>query len=148
MFSLDLLNLFHKLTWRINTAFCTFPTIKAWLITTILLFILTLFCLPIGLWRNFLKVEKLRVSQKVMLSIIAGSLLSPAISEELFFSSFINSSSPRKCEDRSNLVLGKHEFSTFYYLSSTECSNFLFYRTQNVFSSSFFVISGSFRNGL
>lgn len=85
MFSLDLLNLFHKLTWRITTAFCTFPTIKAWLITTILLFILTLFCLPIGLWRNFLKVEKLRVSQKVMLSIIAGSLLLPAISEELFF---------------------------------------------------------------
>lgn len=85
MFSLDLLNLFHKLAWRIIVAFSTLPTITAWLIATALLLILTLFCLPIGLWCNFLKFEKLRVSPKVILSIIANSLLFPAISEELFF---------------------------------------------------------------
>lgn len=77
MISLDLLHLLAKLVWRINVAFFTFPTIKAWLIAMALLLILTLFCLPIGLWCNFLKLEKLRVSQKVMFSIIAGSLLFP-----------------------------------------------------------------------
>ncbi|MFB2882094.1 type II CAAX prenyl endopeptidase Rce1 family protein [Floridanema aerugineum] len=85
MFSLDLLNLFHKLAWRINTAFSTFPTIKAWLIAIVLLLILTLFCLPIGLWCNFLKIENMRASKTIIFSIIAGSLLFPAISEELFF---------------------------------------------------------------
>ena len=85
MFSLDLLNLFHKLSWRINTAFFTFPTIQAWLIATALLLILTLFCLPIGLWCNFLKINQLRSSKRIIFSIITGSLLFPAISEELFF---------------------------------------------------------------
>lgn len=85
MLSLDLLNLFHKLAWRIHTAFSTFPTIKAWLIAAALLLILTLFCLPIGLWCNFLKIENMRASQTIIFSIITGSLLFPAISEELFF---------------------------------------------------------------
>lgn len=85
MFSLDFLNFFQKLTWRVSTAFFTFPTIKAWLIATVLLLILTLFCLPLGLWCNFLKFEGAEASKKVILSIIASSLLTPAISEELFF---------------------------------------------------------------
>ncbi|MFB2939022.1 type II CAAX prenyl endopeptidase Rce1 family protein [Aerosakkonemataceae cyanobacterium BLCC-F154] len=85
MFSLDLLNLFHQLVWRINVAFFTFPTIKAWLIAAALLLILTLFCLPVGLWCNFLKVENMKAPKKIILSIIAGSLFFPGISEELFF---------------------------------------------------------------
>ncbi|OKH37645.1 Abortive infection protein [[Phormidium ambiguum] IAM M-71] len=85
MFSLDFLNFFHKLTWRIYTAFFTFPTIQEWLTVIIFLLILTLFSLPIGLWCNFLKFERLKASKKIIFSIVAGSLLTPAISEELFF---------------------------------------------------------------
>lgn len=85
MFSLDLLNLFDRLTWRLNTAFSTFPTIKAWLIAAALLLLFTLFCLPVGLWCNFLRIENLKASKKIILGIITGSLLFPAISEELFF---------------------------------------------------------------
>jgi predicted Abi (CAAX) family protease len=85
MFSLDLLPLLEKVVWRVNAAFFTLPTIKAWLIAAVSLFILTIFCLPIGLWCNFLKVENLNESKKIILNIIAASLLFPAISEELFF---------------------------------------------------------------
>lgn len=85
MFSLDFLNLCNKLTWRIHTAFFTFPTIQGWLTMTVFLLILILFCLPIGLSCNFLKFEKLKAANKIILSIVAGSLLTPAISEELFF---------------------------------------------------------------
>lgn len=85
MFSLDFLNLVHKLIWRIHTAFSTFPTIQSWLIVIVLLLILSLCSLPIGLWCNFLKFERLKASKKIILIIVAGSLLTPAISEELFF---------------------------------------------------------------
>jgi predicted Abi (CAAX) family protease len=85
MFSLDLLNLFHRLTWRISTAFSTLPTIKAWLIAAALLLVFTLFCLPVGLWCKFLRIENLEASKKIILGIITGSLIFPAISEELFF---------------------------------------------------------------
>ena len=85
MFSLYFLDLCYKLTWRIHTAFFTFPTIQDWLIVTVLLLILTLCSLPIGLWCNFLKFERLKTSKKIILTIVAGSLLTPAISEELFF---------------------------------------------------------------
>lgn len=85
MFSLDLLNLFDRLTWRLNTAFSTFPTIKAWLIAAALLLLFTLFCLPVGLWCNFLRIENLKASKKIIFIIVTGSLLFPAISEELFF---------------------------------------------------------------
>lgn len=85
MFSLDLLNLSHQLAWRTQAAFSTFPTIKSWLFAAVLLLILTLFCLPFGLWCNFLKIENIKASKKVILSIVAGSLFFPAISEELFF---------------------------------------------------------------
>jgi len=85
MFSLDFPNLFYKLLWRIQTAFFTLPSIKAWLMVIVLLLILTLFSLPIGLWCDFLKFERLKASNKIILNIVAGSLLTPAISEELFF---------------------------------------------------------------
>ncbi|MGA9381318.1 MAG: CPBP family glutamic-type intramembrane protease [Phormidium sp.] len=85
MLSLDLLNLFHRLIWRISAAFSTLPTINAWLIAAALLLVLTLFCLPVGLWSNFLRIENLKASKKIILGIITGSLLFPAISEELFF---------------------------------------------------------------
>lgn len=85
MFSLDFLDLCHKLTWRVHTAFFTFPTIQGWLTVTVFLLILTLFSLPIGLWCNFLKFERLKASNEIIFSIVAGSLLTPAISEELFF---------------------------------------------------------------
>lgn len=69
---------------RLVTAFSTIPDTQAWLASAALLGIYTLIALPVGFSSGFIKVD-IQKSWVVVIGVIAGSLLRPALTEELFF---------------------------------------------------------------
>ena len=77
----EVLYLLHRLI----AAIFTIPGTGAWLYAATLLLILTVISLPIGFQRGFLQVDVVNTSRETIIGIIAVCLLTPAISEELFF---------------------------------------------------------------
>ncbi|MBD2540341.1 CPBP family intramembrane metalloprotease [Coleofasciculus sp. FACHB-SPT36] len=69
---------------RLITAASTTPDTKAWLYSAALVLIYTLISLPIGFKFGFLKLD-VETSWEMIIGVMARCLLSPAISEELFF---------------------------------------------------------------
>ncbi|HEY9300910.1 MAG TPA: CPBP family glutamic-type intramembrane protease [Phormidium sp.] len=69
---------------RVVTAVSTLPDAEAWLGSAALLGIYTLIALPVGFGSGFIKID-IQKSWVVVIGVIAGSLLRPALSEELFF---------------------------------------------------------------
>ncbi|MEP0754232.1 CPBP family glutamic-type intramembrane protease [Trichocoleus sp. Lan] len=69
---------------RLITAASTTPDAKAWLYSAALVLIYTLISLPIGFKFGFLKLD-VETSWEMIIGVMARCLLSPAISEELFF---------------------------------------------------------------
>lgn len=70
---------------RLTKSFSTIPTTKDWLQAIALLAVLALISLTVGFKFNFLEIRFLTASWKKIASIIAISLFTPAITEELFF---------------------------------------------------------------
>ncbi|NEQ25773.1 MAG: CPBP family intramembrane metalloprotease [Microcoleus sp. SIO2G3] len=79
------LTVIHVVRDRIYAAISTIPETEAWLQTVGLLILFTLVALPLGFFSGFLQVEVLKTSWKTVLGIIATSLITPAVTEELFF---------------------------------------------------------------
>ncbi len=70
---------------RLSVAVSTLPDAQAWLQAVGLLLLFTVIALPIGFRWGFLQFEVVRVSWLTLIGIIATSLLTPAVTEELFF---------------------------------------------------------------
>ena len=70
---------------RIVSAIAAIPNLWTWLYSANLLLIFALISLPIGFYLGFLKIDLLNVSWKKAIQIGAICLLTPAITEELFF---------------------------------------------------------------
>lgn len=70
---------------RIRIAVSTFPNAQSWLYAAELLLIFTIIALPLGFWLKFLQVERIKISWQTTIGIIAASLLTPALTEEIFF---------------------------------------------------------------
>lgn len=70
---------------RCLTALSTLPDGHAWLVALSLLLAFTAIALPLGLNSKFLQPTLLPFSWRVWLSVLLVSLLTPAITEELFF---------------------------------------------------------------
>jgi|SRR6478672_247231 len=79
------IKLFQEIVQRLIAAISIFPGAGAWLYSATLLLIFTLVALPIGFYRGFLQVEVLEVSKEKLMGIIGVCLITPAITEELFF---------------------------------------------------------------
>jgi predicted Abi (CAAX) family protease len=79
------LSVIHVVRDRIYAAISTIPETEAWLQTLGLLMLFTLIALPLGFHSGFLQVDVLKMSWKTALGIIATSLITPAVTEELFF---------------------------------------------------------------
>ncbi|MFE1747552.1 type II CAAX prenyl endopeptidase Rce1 family protein [Coleofasciculus sp. H7-2] len=69
---------------RLITAVSTIPDAQAWLYSAALVLIYALISLPIGFKLGFLKLD-VETSWQIIVGVMARCLLSPAISEELFF---------------------------------------------------------------
>ncbi len=87
---------------RIITAVSTIPDTEAWLYTAALMLLYTIVVLPIGFQFKFLQFEVLKESWLKTTGIIATCLLTPAVSEELFFRALLL---PRTTENVSVSVL-------------------------------------------
>lgn len=74
------LGIFHRLI----TAASTIPDVRAWLYSAALVLIYALISLPIGFKLGFLKLD-VEISWEIIVGVMVRCLLSPAISEELFF---------------------------------------------------------------
>ena len=70
---------------RIVTSFLSFPSINSWLITFILLLIISLICLPIGFKTGFLRCKNQSLSLRIFISVPITCFFFPALAEELFF---------------------------------------------------------------
>lgn len=70
---------------RLFTAISTLPRAEVWLQTLGLLVLFTLVALPLGFRLGFLKIDILQASWQTIFAIIVTSLITPAITEELFF---------------------------------------------------------------
>ncbi len=70
---------------RLTAPVFTIPDAETWLHTAVLLLLFTIIALPIGFRSGFLQIEVLRASWIKITAIILTALLTPAITEELFF---------------------------------------------------------------
>ena len=102
MFFSYLVSFFDRLAFRLSAALSSVPSIYSWWLCAALLLVLTIISLPIGFYFGFLKFGMLNTSKETIVGIIAGSLLSPAISEELFFRILLL---PHPTENASNATL-------------------------------------------
>ena len=80
-----LAKLWGVVDYRLTTAISTIPDVEVWLSSVALVLVLMLISLPIGFYMGFLEVELLKASRQKIVSVMAICLLSPAITEELFF---------------------------------------------------------------
>ncbi|MEG4282484.1 CPBP family glutamic-type intramembrane protease [Microcoleus sp. A006_D1] len=69
---------------RITQAFSTIPDFTDWVVAAMLVLVYSAIALPIGFWSGFLKVD-VQTSGRTIAGVLAGCLLSPGITEELFF---------------------------------------------------------------
>ncbi len=83
-------------------AVSTMPDRTDWLITVLVVVAYSAIALPIGFWSGFLKVDR-QTSWRTIIGVIVGCLLSPGISEEIWFRVLML---PHKQENASGLTLG------------------------------------------
>lgn len=72
------------LVHRVSMAFSTIPDRTDWLMTLSLVVGYSAIGLPIGFWSRFLKID-VQTSWRTILGVTVGCLLSPGITEEIFF---------------------------------------------------------------
>jgi predicted Abi (CAAX) family protease len=89
------------LVHRVSIAFSTMPDRTDWLVAAMLVVTYSAIGLPIGFWSGFLKID-LQTSWRTILGVTVGCLLSPGITEELFFRVLML---PHKQENASALML-------------------------------------------
>jgi len=100
------LSCFLLLPWellprRLTLAFSTIPDFTDWLVTAMLVLAYTVIALPIGYLSGFLKVD-VQTSGPTITGVLIGCLLTPGLSEEVFFRVLIL---PHPSENASGLML-------------------------------------------
>ncbi|MEQ9669770.1 CPBP family glutamic-type intramembrane protease [Coleofasciculus sp. G2-EDA-02] len=73
--------IYHKVVFALLTA----PTLKSWLFSFLLLFIIALICLPIGFQSGLLEFEFLHLSFIGIIKILVSRFFFPSFAEELLF---------------------------------------------------------------
>lgn len=83
LFLVNILSMIQIVVERILTAWTTLPSLPDWLVAAALLGIYTVISLPIGFKFQFIQISRPSWQQAAIVGL--ASLLSPALSEELFF---------------------------------------------------------------
>ena len=86
---------------RVTHAFSTIPDFTDWLVAAMLVLVYSAIALPVGLRSEFLKID-VQTSRRIIAGVLIGCLLSPGISEELFFRVLML---PHPSENASGLML-------------------------------------------
>ena len=80
----DLNTLADLIIQRVILGFSTIPTVDNWLYAMVLLLVYGVIAVSFGFWQNFLQLD-FQSSGKTVIKIMATSLITPAILEELWF---------------------------------------------------------------
>lgn len=94
-------NYLALLARRVSMAFSTIPDRTDWLIAVMLVLVYSAIALPVGFWSGFLKID-VQTSQRIIVGALIGCLLTPGITEEIFFRVLML---PHPEENASGLVL-------------------------------------------
>ena len=70
---------------KVISAILTIPTMKDWMVATILLLVIMVTCLPLGLWCKFLDIRIPELSATKTISVLVNRFLFPCFAEELIF---------------------------------------------------------------
>lgn len=125
---------------KVILAVLAVPTIKSWIIALLLLLVIVLFCLPIGLWCNFLENKKQKLSFMKFIGILASRLLFPCLAEELIFRVLLLPEKNTPTSIKTQILLGVVSLTT--YVVSHPVNATLFYRRAlGVFTHPFFLLS-------
>jgi len=118
----------------------TIPTIKDWIVATILLLIIMVTCLPLGLWCNFLDIRTPKVSATRTISVFVNRFLFPCFAEELIFRVLLLPAKNSPISIKTQLFLGVVSLTT--YVASHPLNATLFYKqASGIFTNSFFLLS-------
>lgn len=79
------MNFLEKIYHKVVLALLTIPTLRSWLVSFFLLFVIALICLPIGFYSGLLEVEILQLSFIGMIKILVSRFFFPSFAEELLF---------------------------------------------------------------
>ena len=101
MLNFSAIALLGLLARRLTQAFSTIPDFTDWLVAAMLVLVYTSIALPVGFWSGFLKVD-VQTSRRTIVGVVIGCLLSPGISEEVFFRVLML---PHPSENASGLML-------------------------------------------
>jgi predicted Abi (CAAX) family protease len=94
-------NYLELLARRVSMAFSTIPDFTDGLVAVMLVLVYSAIALPIGFWSGFLKID-VQTSQRTIIGVLIGCLLTPSITEEIFFRVLML---PHPDENASTLVL-------------------------------------------
>ncbi|MEG4803393.1 MULTISPECIES: CPBP family glutamic-type intramembrane protease [unclassified Microcoleus] len=84
MLNFSAIALLELLARRLTHAFSTIPDFTDWLVAAMLALVYSAIALPVGFWSGFLKVD-VPTSRRTIAAVLIGCLLSPGITEEVFF---------------------------------------------------------------
>jgi predicted Abi (CAAX) family protease len=101
MLNFSAIALFDLLARRLTHAFSTIPDFTDWLVVALLVLVYSAIALPIGFSSGFLKVD-VQTSGPIIAGVLASCLLSPGLTEEVFFRVLIL---PHAFENASGLML-------------------------------------------
>lgn len=101
MFNFSAIGLLDLLARRLTLAFSTIPDFTDWLVAAMLVLAYTAIALPVGFWSGFLKID-VQTSWPTITGVLIGCLLTPGLSEEVFFRVLIL---PHPGENASGLML-------------------------------------------
>lgn len=125
---------------KVILAVLAFPTMKSWIIALLLLLVIALFCLPIGLWCNFLEAKIPKLSFMKFIGVLASRLLFPCFAEELIFRVLFLPEKNSPTSIRIQILLGVVSLTT--YVACHPLNALLFYRKAlGVFTNPFFLLS-------
>ena len=96
-----MINYLALLARRVSIAFSTIPDLTDWLVAVMLVLIYTTIALNVGFRSGFLTID-VQTSKSTIVGVLVGCLLSPGLTEELFFRVLIL---PHPEENASGLAL-------------------------------------------
>jgi predicted Abi (CAAX) family protease len=125
---------------KVISAMLAIPTMKDWIVATILLLIIMVTCLPLGLWCKFLEIRIPELSATEAISVLVSRFVFPCFAEELIFRVLLLPGKNSYVSITTQLFLGIA--SLIAYVASHPLNATLFYKkASEIFTNPFFLIS-------
>jgi predicted Abi (CAAX) family protease len=125
---------------KVASAMLAIPTMKDWIVATILLLIIIVTCLPLGLWCKFLEIRIPELSSTEAISVLVSRFLFPCFAEELIFRVLLLPENNNYTPITIQLFLGVA--SLIAYVASHPLNATLFYKKAlGIFANPFFLFS-------